>query len=97
MYMCSISFKVNWLVLFGISELLSNGLSFGSKPGVLFSNGPTWTEMRRTSLHTLKDFGLGKSILEDIVEEEIDNLLDHIDNNYLNQPINIIRLLKLQL
>ena len=52
--------------------------------------------MRRTSLQTLKDFGFGKSILEDIVEEEIDNLLEHIDKHYLNQPVNIIRSLELQ-
>ena len=77
------------------SELLKKGLSLGSKPGVVFSNGPTWSGMRRTSLHTLKDFGLGKSILEDIVEEEIDNLLEHIDNHYLNQPIDVTRSLEL--
>ena len=67
-----------------------------SMPGVIFSNGPTWMEMRRTTLHTLKDFGYGKSILEDIVEEEIDNFLEHIDNNHLNHPINVKRSVKIQ-
>ena len=71
-------------------------MSHQSHPGILFSNGPTWKEMRRTSLQTLKDFGFGKCILEDIVEEEIDNLLEHIDKHYLNQPVNIIRSLELQ-
>ena len=66
-------------------------MSHDSIPGVIRSNGQTWTEMRRYSLHTLKDLGYGKSILEDVVEEEIDNLLEHIDNNYLNQPITVIR------
>ena len=72
------------------------GLSLGSIPGVVHSNGPTWSEMRKTSLHILKDFGLGKSIFEDIVDEEIDNLLEHIDNNHLNQPINFVRSVKIQ-
>ena len=91
---------INWMkVLFEnwiITGLNRKGLSHQSHPGILFSNGPTWKEMRRTSLQTLKDFGFGKSILEDIVEEEIDNLLEHIDKHYLNQPVNIIRSLELQ-
>jgi len=77
-----------------IAGLLRNGMSHQSIPGVVLSIGQTWTEMRRTSLHTLKNFGYGKSILEDTVEEEIDNLLEHIDNHFLNQPIDVIRFLQ---
>jgi hypothetical protein len=71
------------------------GLSLGSIPGVEHSNGPTWSDVRKTSLSVLKDFGLGKSIFEDIVDEEIDKLLEHIDNHYLNQPIDVSGSLKL--
>ena len=53
------------------------------------SSGQTWSEMRRTSLHTLKDFGYGKNILEEIIDEETGNLINYIDNNCLNKPINI--------
>ncbi len=67
------------------------GTSLGSTPGVLFSNGWTWVEMRRTSLQTLRDLGFGKSALEDIIEEEIDNLVQHIDQHYLNKPVDIKR------
>ena len=79
-----------------LTEMCRRGMSHQSIPGVAFSNGPTWTEMRRTTLHTLRDFGYGKDTLEDIVEEEIENLLEHIDNHYLNQPISIVRLVELQ-
>ena len=79
-----------------LSGLVRKGMSHDSIPGVIRSNGQTWTEMRRYSLHTLKDLGYGKSILEDVVEEEIDNLLEHIDKNYLNQPITVIRSLVIQ-
>ena len=71
--------------------MIRNGLSLGSIPGVLFSSGPTWNHMRKTSLHILRDFGVGKNVLEDIIEEEIDNLLEYIDNHYLNQPIDVVR------
>ena len=61
-------------------------------PGVLFSSGKTWTELRRTSLHILRDFGLGKDSFEDIIEEEVDNLTNYIDQNFLNQPVDVSRL-----
>ena len=70
-----------------LQELVRGGLSFGQTPGVLFSSGITWIEMRRTSLHTLRDFGLGKNKLEDIIEEEVDNFLQYIDYNLINTPI----------
>ena len=60
-------------------------------PGVLFSSGPTWVQFRRSSLHILRNFGFGKAALEDIIEEEIDNLIEHIDQNYLNQPVEVSR------
>ena len=60
-------------------------------PGVLSSSGPTWVQFRRSSLHILRNFGFGKAALEDIIEEEIDNLFEHIDQNYLNQPVEVSR------
>ena len=81
---------ITWITL--SIDILRRGLSFGSTPGVLFSSGTTWTEFRRTSLHILKDFGFGKEPFENIIEEEVDNLTNYIDKNFLNQPIDVSRL-----
>ena len=35
--------------------------------------------------------GFGKNILEDIVDDSVDNLIEHIDRNYLDKPIDVIR------
>uniref|UniRef100_A0A0N4VX14 Cytochrome P450 n=1 Tax=Haemonchus placei TaxID=6290 RepID=A0A0N4VX14_HAEPC len=35
--------------------------------GVIFSQGENWREQRRASLHILRDFGMGKNLMEEQV------------------------------
>lgn len=47
--------------------------------GIIFSNGDSWKEMRRFALKTLRDFGMGKKLSEDIITKECCFLIDEFE------------------
>ncbi|KAK2704354.1 cytochrome P450 2J6-like [Artemia franciscana] len=49
--------------------------------GILFADGTGWREMRRFTLRTLRDFGLGRTSLENIVKDEISQLIEGLTKN----------------
>ena len=50
----------------------------GRPPGVLFSQGRYWREQRRYLLRNLRDFGFGKTAMEDTLLEEVENLCNEL-------------------
>ncbi|KAK2172071.1 hypothetical protein NP493_995g00020 [Ridgeia piscesae] len=47
--------------------------------GIVMQDGEDWKTLRRFTLRALRDFGLGKSSLEDKIKDELENVLDELD------------------
>ncbi|XP_017344207.1 cytochrome P450 2K1 isoform X3 [Ictalurus punctatus] len=84
---------VNYAEEFGNRDITPIFFDFSKGHGILFSNGENWREMRRFSLTTLRDFGMGKKISEEIIIEETHYLREVIEEFQGNpfdtsQPLN---------
>ncbi|NXS61251.1 CP2K1 protein, partial [Brachypteracias leptosomus] len=58
--------------------------------GLIFSHGENWKVMRRFTLTTLRDFGMGKKVIEERIVEEYGHLLDTIAAHE-GKPFEIIK------
>ncbi|KAM4042301.1 cytochrome P450 2C5-like [Anomaloglossus baeobatrachus] len=63
------------------------GSKVSDNHGILFSNGESWRVMRRFTLSTLRDYGMGKKDIENKITEECDCLLQTF-RTYGGKPFN---------
>ncbi|KHJ80149.1 hypothetical protein OESDEN_20182, partial [Oesophagostomum dentatum] len=53
---------------------------YTKKSGIVFSDGDNWKEQRRTALHILRDFGMGRNLMEEQVLLSAQDFLAHLDS-----------------
>ncbi|XP_066996064.2 methyl farnesoate epoxidase [Anabrus simplex] len=64
-------------------SLLLRERNFNKRLGIMFNDGPDWVEQRRFTLRHLKEFGFGKTSMERLVIEEIQELEKELENKTL--------------
>ncbi|XP_061830178.1 cytochrome P450 2K1-like [Nerophis lumbriciformis] len=72
---------INHAEEFGEREISPLFHDFTKGHGIVFSNGDGWKEMRRFTLTTLKDFGMGKRLIEEKISEECHNLIEEFEKH----------------
>ena len=55
--------------------------------GLIFSSGELWKQSRRFSLHHLRNFGMGRSKLESVIQDQVQELLEQVVAPNEGKPI----------
>jgi len=59
-----------------------------STGGIVFSHGEFWREQRKFAMKTLKDFGVGKSNLQTVINEEVGKLVEELREE-VGRPVDL--------
>ncbi|XP_061703280.1 cytochrome P450 2K1-like isoform X2 [Syngnathoides biaculeatus] len=72
---------VNYADEFGERDINPLFYDFTKGHGIVFANGDSWKEMRRFTLSTLRDFGMGKKLSEEKIVEECHVLIREFEQH----------------
>ncbi|KAG8445805.1 hypothetical protein GDO86_010551 [Hymenochirus boettgeri] len=78
---------VNHAEVFGARAELPIFLKMDKGHGIISSNGENWKTMRRFAITTLRDFGMGKNIIEQKIMEECNYLIQYF-SSFKGKPFN---------
>uniref|UniRef100_A0A914P187 Cytochrome P450 n=1 Tax=Panagrolaimus davidi TaxID=227884 RepID=A0A914P187_9BILA len=60
------------------TNMLVTDMTRHGRNGLIFTDGPIWREHRRFALHVLRDFGMGKNLMQERVLDEVSFLIDGV-------------------
>ncbi|GMT23070.1 hypothetical protein PFISCL1PPCAC_14367, partial [Pristionchus fissidentatus] len=61
------------------NEIIQEVFTFAPNSGVINSNGENWRENRRAAISIMRDFGMGKNVMEEQVRSSVANYLEALD------------------
>uniref|UniRef100_A0A914UNY3 Cytochrome P450 n=1 Tax=Plectus sambesii TaxID=2011161 RepID=A0A914UNY3_9BILA len=61
--------------------LISDLSMYVKNGGVISSSGSSWREQRRFALHTLRDFGMGRNVMEEKIMSSVETLFEQLDDS----------------
>ncbi|XP_051176228.1 uncharacterized protein LOC127291258 [Leptopilina boulardi] len=58
--------------------------TFGKRRGMVFTEGKVWSDHRKFAQRSLKDLGIERSTMEDLILENVHSLMDTLEKNSTN-------------
>lgn len=87
---CSQPLNIYQLCISFNSVLLSYFCRFNMSTGLVWANGEHWKKVRRFALHSMRDLGVGKKSIEEVIQDEA-KTLTNIFASKENQPITDVK------
>ncbi|GMT22706.1 hypothetical protein PFISCL1PPCAC_14003, partial [Pristionchus fissidentatus] len=79
-----------------MNKLIQEAFSFAPNAGVINSNGDNWREQRRAAISILRDFGMGRNLMEEQVRSSVAEYIEHLqqiedkDNVDMRWPVQVM-------